>query len=109
MINFSHMKIDFSQTIKDLDGNEVKDEKGQTMTLGRVTASAVLSIFPDERDLDVTEKMKRNELAEKVWKGGEVDLSIEELASAKKLINKAFATRIVAQSAKMLEGQATSA
>jgi hypothetical protein len=99
------MIINFAQNLKDLDGNDINDEKNGLMTLGKVSASALLSVFPDEKDLSIEEKMTRNDLAEKTWKGGELDLTVDELAKIKGLVNKAFATRIVAQAAKMLEGK----
>jgi hypothetical protein len=96
------MRIDFDTIIRDLKGEPIKDSAGD-FTLSMASCSALLSPYPDEQDLDPKDKVRRYKLATKITDGGEVDLSVEEIADLKKLIGKAFPPLVVGRAYEILD------
>jgi hypothetical protein len=96
------MKVDFDTVLRDLKGTAIKDGDGE-FTLGAASATALLSPYPDEQNLDPKDKVRRYKLATKIADGGEVDLSIEEIADLKKLIGKAFPPLVVGRAYEILD------
>ena len=94
------MKINFSQQLKNLKGEEIKD-----LTLKVVSTEALLATFDDERALSGEEKAKRYLLATRVYANEELDLTVEEIAKLKQLIGKGYGPLIVGQAWEMLEGK----
>ena len=91
------MKIDFSQELKTLDGDNVKEPKGdngkesKNTTLGSV---AVQCLFVGE-DINGEEKMTRFNLAQKIHGNAVVELDVKEAAKVRELIGKFANTPIV--------------
>lgn len=75
------------------------------MTLKLAAVNALQAQFEDERALDGEEKFKRGKLAEKIYLGVDVDLTIEEIAKVKKLIGKAYGPNVVTPAWTALEGE----
>lgn len=102
------MKIDFSQQLKDLDGDVIiddsKKDKPITLTLGKIAIGALTASYVDEPNLSGEDKLTRYQIAMKIKEGGEVDLTIEEISEVKKLIGKYGAVLIVGQAYQMIEG-----
>ena len=100
------MIILFNRVLMDFEGEEIKTDKKQVLTLKITTVNALLATFSDEANLSGEDKLKRFELAQVVNASTDpVDLIAEDVALIKKLIAKAYATLIVGQAWKMLEGQ----
>ena len=95
------MKVNFDQTFRNLDGSTPAEG---ALTLARAAAEALC--HPGARGDTATgeEKFKRGLLAMKVGAGGTHDLTVDELASIKKLVGEAYGPLIVAQAWPMLEG-----
>lgn len=94
--------IDFSQTIKDLNGNPVLDEK-TPLTLGAVACNSLLATFKDEPNLQGADKTKRFALALKINGKAQVALKVEDVTLLKTLIGKAYAALVVGQAWEMLD------
>jgi len=93
------MLIDFSSKFYDLDGEVIKD-KDKEVTLGSVCANALLV---PQKEEEGAIKANKYDLALKVYKASEVEVSAEDVVLLKKAINKAYAPLIVGQAFRMLE------
>ena len=96
------MKVNFKETFKDIEGNEILDG-GKATTLQTVAINALMAAYTDEQNLSGEDKLKRWKMSQRIF-GGEEDFSIEDVALLKKLIGKAYSTIIVGQAYEMLEG-----
>lgn len=92
------MNIDFSTTIRDLDGNQIQD-----ITLGAMATNALMGGYEDERQLSGEDKLKRLKLAERIHGASVVDLSVEDVALVKRLIAKAYMTLPSARAWELLD------
>lgn len=87
--------IDFRQVLKDFDGVPVI-EADNAVTLKAVVVRALISTFEDERHLKAEEKFERGDLASRIHRSeGPLALKVEEIATVKKLVGKAFGAAIV--------------
>lgn len=96
--------IDFSTILLDADNEPILDapsaplganglpdiSQAPILTLGRASAGALFTNFPDERDLPADEKCARAALALRVRQAKEIELSPEEASAIKRLLGKAF-------------------
>jgi len=96
------MKVNFSQPLKDLEGNTLNNEKGKGVFLNTVCANALIA-SPENNKVDGVEKVKRYELAKKIMGGGDIDVSVEELALIKELLGTSYGVLVVGQAYKMLD------
>lgn len=95
-------KIDFSQALKALNGEDMKmmnpdGSVGGVLKLSEVCSNALLSGYEDEKNLSAEEKVKRFKLAHKVFEAGEIELASEEATLIRKVVNKKYPTMIVGQ------------
>ena len=101
------MKIDFTQSLKTLGGEAMKDvdEKGEAIdaTLKMATVNALLAPSKDP-DTGVV-KIQKYELAKLIYRAeGEIDITVEDAALIKKAVEKAFPSpMIVGQVNEILE------
>lgn len=103
------MLIDFSVKLVALDGSELKTEKDTCITLGMVTAESLLStpmMRGEPEQTDAKTKVECFELAKKVYAGGTVDLTAEQVVLAKARINTTYGPLIVGQAHIYLDGRA---
>jgi hypothetical protein len=101
------MRIDFSQPILDLQGKPIKtkeDEVELTLTLERVTVSALLQPSKEETG---DEKYKKYGFMKRIHDAKEpVELKTDEISFIKKSIgSSAFTALVVGQAWDLLEGQ----
>ncbi len=104
------MKINFHCVLKGLEGQPLKDEKGQDVTLGKIAMTALTNVYEDERNITGEEKLKRYDLALTIYAlkdNALLDLPVETIAILKDLINKSYSTIVVGQAWRMLEGNTT--
>jgi len=103
-------EIDFSELITDQDGVQIMDCagvgcSGPPLTLGIVSLRALTAQFDDDKNLSGEDKFKRGELALRVYKGGVIDLTAEDIATIKKLVAKGYGPLIVVKAWMMLDPQ----
>ena len=97
------MKVNFSQVLLDLEGNALKDG-GKDVTLGAMAAQALLAADPNTPESG-EEKARAYDVATKVYRGGEVELSVEDVSLTKKKIGQHMTAIVVGQAFRMLEQQ----
>ena len=73
------------------------------LTLGAAALHALLTNYPDERDLPGEEKWRRGKLADKVSVGGNVDLSLDEMSKIKTLIGKMYGPTVIMRAWPLLD------
>ena len=101
------MEIDFDVVVKSLDGvplpitDSITEEKKE-IDLKVATIEALLN---HKADIDAVTKIERFNLAQKIHRGGVIDLTSEEIVLIKKLIGDRWTTLIVGQTYKMLENK----
>ena len=92
------MLVNVNQVLKTLDGQTMKDNDGQgnaiDATVKMAIVNAVLSPVQKESGID---KVKKYELAKKVFNADEVDLDEKEIALIKDRVGETFAPVIVGQ------------
>jgi hypothetical protein len=88
------LAIDFSQPIGSETGEAMKGPDNAPITLGQIAARAVFAVKPDDKIDDMT-KFRRGMLGTKLYQGGEIPLSAEEVAMVKAAIAAAFPPLIV--------------
>jgi len=105
------MKIDFNVPLLTITGISMVDQKGESVTLSKITIEALLASFEDEKNLAGSEKFARYQLAEKITKassehgvGEAIDIPSEDISKIKTLIGIAYATPVVGPAYKLLEG-----
>jgi len=98
------MKINVDQTLKTLDGKTMMDadSSGNAVeaTVKTLLVNAVLAPTKDEKGVD---KVRKYELAKMIFKGGEVDLTPEDIVLIKKQVGDNFAPIVVGQVFEMLD------
>lgn len=97
------MKKNVDTVLNDLSGQPLKNGE-QDMTLKVAAVNALMGVYPDEQQLDGSEKAKRYALAQKIHAGGEVDLTSDDLALTKKLIGKAYGPVVVGPAYALIDG-----
>ena len=85
------MKRNLDQVMTGLDGEEFEDKA----TLKQLCFGALSAPLDDDPRMPIDKKMKQYGLIQKVHKGGEVDLTAEEIALIKERAAKAFKNIIV--------------
>lgn len=96
------MKVNFSQPLKNLNGDSLKDDKDVAIPLGTVCTNALMMTIQGDK-ADGVEKVKRYDLATRIHSGGEVEVSVEDVALIKKMIGEGYGALVVGQAYKMLE------
>lgn len=100
------MKINFKQSIPDLENVPIPNEKGDPVTLSQVCIEGLLRPHQEDGKLSGEEKLERLKLAKKIKKHDEVEISAEQVTKLKKLVALHFSTLVVGQAVTMLEGEA---
>jgi hypothetical protein len=100
------VKIDVKQVIRDLQGEPLKNPKGEDTTLRWAFTEALLASSQGDENLSGEEKYNRYKLAKKVNASDEVELSVEEAAQIKKLLPKGFTPVLVGPVFDMIEAAA---
>lgn len=94
----------FTQTkILDLAGDFLKDGQGQEVTYRNVLVHALINPQQDDSSIGAEEKLKRYELAKKIYKETEVDLTSEEVVQLKTLIAKNYGALVTGQLMEVLK------
>ena len=97
------MKINVNQTLKTIEGvimKDMVDGNAVDATVKTAIVNAVLSPVKDESGVD---KVKKYELAKKIYASDEVDLDEKEIALIKERVGEGFAPIIVGQIFELLK------
>lgn len=98
------MKIDFSQKILTLGGEEMKTEKDEAFTLRNAAVVAIDAMTDDLKKMEAREKYRRGELAARIYRAKEpISIDVEEVALIKELIGKIYGPHIVHEAWNLLD------
>jgi hypothetical protein len=105
MLTVPAMAIDFTTPITNLDGSQPvgTDGKPVDMRLSTICINALLATYPDEQSLPGTEKLRRYGLARAIQENQKIDLSAEDVALVKKLVEKQYGPLVVGQAWGLLD------
>ena len=98
------MLVNVNQSLKTIDGQAMKDNDGQgnaiDATIKMAIVNAILSPVKNESGVD---KVKKYELAKKVYASDEVDLNEDEIKLIKERVGESFAPIVVGQIFELLK------
>ena len=98
------MLVNVNQVLKTMDGQTMKDNDGQgnavDATVKMAIVNAILSPVKDESGID---KVKKYELAKKIFNADEVDLNEDEIKLIKERVGESFPPLIVGQIFELLK------
>jgi len=98
------MLVNVSQVLKTMDGQTMKDSDGTgnaiDATVKLAIVNAVLSPVQKENGVD---KVKKYELAKKVYASDEVDLNEDEIKTIKERVGETFPPIVVGQIYELLK------
>lgn len=98
------VEINFSTVLVDTENQPLKDGDGKPLTLGRAAMLALMSPYPDDSNASADEKLKRGELALRVYQAIKLNLTVEEAAMVKKYIGKLYPPLVIVRALPLLEG-----
>ncbi len=101
------MKVNLDGNFKDLDGNDIMEviqHGGEPVVrpLKRLVAEILTGSYQGE--ISAGEKLDRAELASKVYKGGDIDLTNAEIEKIKELVGQYSTPLVVMQIFNRLKG-----
>jgi hypothetical protein len=98
------VKIDFSQKILTLAGEEMPTEKGEVFTLRNACVVSLDALTEDMKRLDGKEKYTRGNLAARIYRTKEpISLKAEEIALLKESVGKVYGPHIIHEVWNMLD------
>jgi len=101
------MRVDVNQTLKALNGEVLKDNDGKgnvvDATLKTAIVNGLLAPVQQGKNESGLDKVKKYELATRVYKNDEVELTAEDIVLIKKCVGENFAPIVVGQVYEMLD------
>lgn len=94
------MKLSLDQVMKDAKGEEFADKA----TLGTAIYASLQAQLPTDAGTSLEAQMKRYRLLQRVGKGGEIDVTAEEISMIKDRVSKAFPISVVGAVVDIVEG-----
>jgi hypothetical protein len=100
------MLVNVNQVLKTLDGQTMKDNDGKGNAIDATVKMAIVNavLSPVERESGI-DKVKKFNLAQKIYGSDEIDLTAEEISLIKERVGDTFAPIIVGQVWNILEGK----
>jgi hypothetical protein len=99
------MKVALSGAFKNLDGSPILNDKQQPLTLREIACGVLTQPRADDSQTPGEEKERRWKLAETLFANGDTaNIPVEQVGLLKDLIGKTYASLIVGQAWRMLEG-----
>lgn len=90
------MKKNFDSHVKNLDGTDMVDPKGNPQRIADFIAGALANFLPHEQPQpEISEKLLRGNLAQRVYLGGEQEYTSDELGLMKKTCGLMWGAPIV--------------
>lgn len=92
------MKIDVTQTLKDLDGQPIGK------ALRDICLEGITGVMPEDRDMSIEDKGRLFHMAVTIHDEDAPDLTLDEWAKVRARIGKAYGVLVVGQVLAMLDG-----
>lgn len=96
------MKVKLNHILSDLDGNSLRDERGE-LTVGKVAIQALIGQHRNDENMSADKKVALYELMCKVKSEPDNDFTVEEIAALKERIGLLFTPIVVGQCFKVLD------
>lgn len=98
------MKINFLTPLKVLNGEDIRDSKGEIFTLRDAAVVALDSNAPEDGKLEGKEKYRRGHLASRIYGAKEpIALDVDDVKLVKDLIGRSFGPRVVNEAWDLLD------
>ena len=98
------MEINFDSPITNLKGITLEGEDKENVILKNICVNALMTEIPNNNDTGEI-KLKRFNLAQKIYVGGKIEVTAEEVALLKERIGLCFSTLIVGRAWELLESK----
>jgi len=100
------MLVKVNVPLKTLDGQVMKDNDGQGNAIDATVKMAIVNaiLAPVQKESGV-DKVKKFDLAQRIYKSDEVDLTAEEISLIKERVGESFPPIVVGQIWNLLEGK----
>lgn len=101
------MKVNVDVVLKTISGETMMDtnDKGEAVEATLKTGLVNALLAPKQKQDSGVDKIKTYELAKRIYTGGEVELSAEEISLCKKAVDDTFPSpQVVGQICELLEG-----
>lgn len=102
------MKVNFSQILNNINGKPLKhrDEEGNEgdLKLSDVCTNALMSLAEQDKNENGVKKFKRYQLATKIHKQDEVEVTAEEVSLLKEKIGSLYGPAVIGPCYELLEG-----
>ena len=98
------MKVNFSQIMVGLEGEQLTQRENVPLTLGFVAAQALNAPKPETVHRNIGSSLERGHLAMKVMRADEIELQPEEASMIRACLDLAWVPVIVAQAHDALAG-----
>lgn len=92
------MRVDFNQTLKQLDGSDILTETSEPLTLGRLCTVALLN----DDSGNGSDKERRYRMAQKLYHNGEHEFSTEDVAWLKDTVGRIITSTLHAGQARIM-------
>lgn len=99
------MKRNFDAILKTLDGEDFKADGAAPLTLKKVCIGAIGAALPGDEQMDGERKFGLYKLADRINKGGLVDVTAEEIATLKARIAKSYTVFAIGAAYTLLEAE----
>lgn len=98
------MKINVNQNLKAMNGETLMDNDGKGNAVEAILKTAIVNalLSPVQQETGI-DKVKKYELAKRIYESDEIDLKAEEITLIKNRIGELFSPIIVGQVFEMLE------
>ena len=98
------MLVKVDVPLKTMDGQTMKDNDGQGNAIDATVKMAIVNaiLSPVERESGI-EKVKKYELAKKIYASDEVDLNEDEIKTIKDRVGESFSSLVVGQIFELLK------
>lgn len=100
------MNVNFNRKLVDYRGRDILGDDGKPLTLRVAACTALTAVLQGDEKATLEDKLTREGLAGRTWRGETNDLPIETVAVIKERINKVYPSPVlVAAAVRILEGQ----
>lgn len=98
------MKIDVTQTLLALNGEKLRGDDGQPVTLRSVCINALMTTLEADGNLTGEDKLAAYTLAKQIQDEDQPDLRVEDLTKLKERIGKCYSPAVVGPVYAVLDG-----
>lgn len=100
------MHVDFARVLINYKGEPILDA-GLPVTFGHVVCTALVTVLKEDHEASVDDKLTREDLAARVWRGDVEDITVDEAVIIKRRVSATYpSAELVGSAVRILEGKA---